>query len=159
MAKTHAIVERQLTDAEYVGTKRVAILIDKEMDNGSVVALKGLKTGQREVYEVQDVAKDTPLKDLYIVTTPEVMRDERLQHSLDQFVNLEGTIGNADKLIEGNIYGLTAEAFSGTPQVGYFVELVAGERQLKAVQNATASTTTVGKIVDYARGYYGVKIG
>jgi len=158
MADKHAIVERQLTDAEYVGTKRVAILIDEEMDNGCVVKLKGLKDGELNLYEVEDVAKDTPLNEVFLVATPEVMTDERLSKSLDQFYNIKGKTGNAERLIEGNIFGLTAEAFSGTPQVGSYVELEAGKRQLKVVASPTALTTTVGKIVDFARGYYGVKI-
>ena len=61
MADKHAIVERQLVDGEFVGTKRVAILIDEQMDNGCVVKLKGLKNGEMNLYEVEPVAKDTPL--------------------------------------------------------------------------------------------------
>lgn len=158
MAK-HAIVERQLVDSEWVGSKRVGIYFDKEMDNGGVVKLKGLKDGERNIYEIEDVAANTPLDDVYLVASPEVMADERLKHSLDDFVNLKGTVGNADKLVKGNIYGLTAEAFDGTPEVGYTVELQAG-RKLKAVQTPTgASVTAIGKIIDFARGYYGVQIG
>lgn len=52
MADKHAIVERQLVDGEFVGTKRVAILIDEQMDNGCVVKLKGLKNGEMNLYEV-----------------------------------------------------------------------------------------------------------
>lgn len=159
MAKKHAIVERQLTDAEFVGTKRVAILIDEDMDNGCVVKLKGLKDGEMNLYEVEPVAKDTPLDEVFLVASPEVMKDERLNKSLDDFYNIQGTTGNAERLIKGNIFGLTAEAFAGTPQAGKLVELEAGKRQLKVVDQATASTTTVGKIIDFKRGYYGVQIG
>lgn len=159
MADKHAIVERQLVDGEFVGTKRVAILIDEQMDNGCVVKLKGLKNGEMNLYEVEPVAKDTPLNQVFLVASPEVMKDERLSKSLDEFYNIKGTVGNADRLIEGNIFGLTAEAFSGTPQVGKIVELEAGKRQLKVVDTPTASTTTVGKIVDFVRGYYGIQIG
>ena len=49
MAK-HGVVERQLLDSEWVGSKRVAIEIDKDMDNGSVVILNGLVDGEMNLY-------------------------------------------------------------------------------------------------------------
>ena len=162
MAK-HGVVERQLLDSEWVGSKRVAIEIDKDMDNGSVVTLNGLVDGEMNLYEVADVTASTPLDDVYLVTTPEVMEDERLKHNLSDFYNIAGKIGNADKMIPGNYVGLTLEVFdasavSNEPQVGNIVELKAG-RKLAVVASLTAGSTQFGTIVDIYNGKYGVRIG
>lgn len=162
MAK-HGVVERQLLDSEWVGSKRVAIKIDKDMDNGSVVTLNGLVDGEMNLYEVADVTASTPLDDVYLVTTPEVMEDERLKHNLSDFYNIAGKIGNADKMIPGNYVGLTLEVFdasavSNKPQVGNIVELKAG-RKLAVVASLTAESTQFGTIVDIYNGKYGVRIG
>lgn len=56
-----------------------------QVENGTIVAIKGLLEGERELFEVVDVTDDATL--VGIVTTPEVEYEENGYHGLETFVN------------------------------------------------------------------------
>lgn len=56
-----------------------------QVENGTIVAIKGLVEGEREIHEVVDVTDDATL--VGIVSTPEVEYDERGYHGVDTFIN------------------------------------------------------------------------
>ena len=58
------------------------------IDNGCVVKLDGLISGEREVWCGKTPAANTPLSDIVIIGTPEVMYDER-KKNLDEFVKYD----------------------------------------------------------------------
>lgn len=119
-----------------------------DIDNGNVVLLGALETGSRTVYKGATPAKNSDLKDIALIATPEVMYNEHL-HGLDKFYNEAGKIARGYRLHKNDIFSLTIDALdaAATPEVGNIVELQAGTK-LKVVGSATASATTVGKIID-----------
>lgn len=146
--------------AKLVSVKYVADDAVTEIENGRVVKLDGLMEGQRETFKAVDVAANTPLHEVYIVASPEVMYDER-KRSLDEFINETYKPARAYAMVHGQMFGLTADAFEGTPAKDAIVELAAGIK-LKAVSSATSNSTTIGKIIAVEKAgmytYYVVKV-
>lgn len=123
------------------------------IDNGNVVKLAGLMSGEREVYKAVDVAATTALKDVVLIATPEVFYDER-QKNLDEFYNEAGRIARAYHFHEHDEFGLNAKAMTiadeAEPAVGWVAELAAGHK-IQLVETVTttesATSTIVGHVV------------
>lgn len=139
----------ELVSAMYVVPTEVeeeTVDVPTELDNGSVVLLTGLMTGEREIYRAVDCAANSNIDDVVVLAAPEVLYDER-QKNLDEFFNVAGKPVRGYRLHRGNIFSLTAEGLSAAVAiaVGDIVELQAGHK-LKVVKTATAGSTIVGKI-------------
>lgn len=154
----YAVITREKMASEYDGTKRVSLKINEDLQNGSVVVVGDLVSGKREVFATTKPTATTKLTDIAILTTPEVDADER-KKNLSDFTNKAASLlpATGDYLTARDIFSLTAEGFDGTPAVGNIVELQA-DYKLKVVSSATAGSTSVGKIVDFANGKYAVKV-
>ncbi|GLB26600.1 hypothetical protein LXJ15735_28410 [Lacrimispora xylanolytica] len=154
----YAVITREKMASEYDGTKRVSLKINEDLQNGSVVVVGDLVSGKREVFATTKPTASTKLTDIAILTTPEVIADER-KKNLSDFTNKAASLlpATGDYLTAKDIFSLTAEGFDGTPAVGNIVELQA-DYKLKVVSSATAGSTSIGKIVDFANGKYAVKV-
>lgn len=117
------------------------------IENGSVLKVGALKTGEREVYVGSAVAAADKIDDIVLVASPEVMYDEH-KHNLDEFINEAGKNCRGYRLHTGDIFSVTKEALvgAGTPAVGNIVELKAGTK-LNVATTATSGSTTIGKII------------
>lgn len=118
------------------------------IDNGNVVLLNGLEADSREVHKGATPAKDSALKDVVLIASPEVMYDERLRN-LDEFYNEAGKIARGYRFHTNDVFSVTKDALDGkaTPEKGDVVELKAGTK-LNVAASATSGSTVVGKIVD-----------
>lgn len=122
------------------GTKYAAI------DNGHVVALNSLVTGEREVWKAVTPAADDSLTKIVIVGSPEIMYDERLRNLAD-FYNEAGVAARGYMLFAGDIFTVSVDAVDATtPAVGNIVELQA-DTKLKVVASLTSGSTAVGKVI------------
>lgn len=136
------------------------------IDNGCVLKVEALKEGEREIYVGADVAANTPLKDVVIIASPEVMYDERLRNLTD-FYNEAGKIARGYRFHTNSVFSVTKTVLSGaeTPAVGDIVELAAGTKLnvVAAATGATNGSTVVGKIIAIdvvgTLTYYVIKIG
>ena len=119
-----------------------------EIDNGNVVLLGDLEDGSRTVYKGDTPAANSELKDIVLIASPEVIYDEHIR-GLEKYFNEAGKICRGYRLHQKDIFSVTIDALDAAadPAVGNIVELQAGTK-LKVVGSATASTTTVGKIID-----------
>jgi len=117
------------------------------IENGNVLKVGALVTGEREVFAGTAPAANTPLNEVVLIATPEVMYDER-KHSLDEFINEAGAICRGYAFHSGDIFSVTKDALAGaaTPAVGNIVELKA-DTKLNVVSEATSQSTVVGKII------------
>jgi hypothetical protein len=120
------------------------------IENGNVVLVGGLVSGEREVYDCETPAANSSLADIALVATPELMADER-KKNLGEFRNESGAICRGYRLRSGDIFSVTADALTvivGTaPAAGQLVELQAATK-LKLVASASGSgTTVVGKVI------------
>ena len=138
-------VPADLVSVKYMGSGSTATAID----NGCVVKLDGLMSGEREVWKGVTPAANTALDKIVIIGTPEVMYDER-KKNLDEFENEAGAISRGYIPRSRNIFAVTKDALnieSGvTPAVGSIVELMAGVK-LNVVATLTQSSTKVGEII------------
>ena len=135
-------VRAQLVSIEYLGANGAT---PTEIENGCILKMNGLKSGEREIYVGATPAANTAIRDLVIVATPEVMYDEH-KHNLDEYVNEAGKICRGYRFHSGSTFGLTADGFDGTPAVGKFVEAQAGTK-MKVVTSVTSGSTEIGKII------------
>lgn len=121
-----------------------------DIENGCVVKLDGLDKDEREIWKGISPDANTPLNQIAIIGSEEVMYDER-KKNLDEFINEKGTPARGYIPRSRNIFSVTKEALNigngVIPAKGYVVELMAGVK-LNVVATATASTTTIGKIID-----------
>ena len=151
-------VRGQLVSVEYMGSDGATATA---IENGNVLLLDGLKTGEREIYVGAATAVDSPLEKVVLVASPELMYDER-KIALDEFINPAGYPARGYHIHPGDTFSVTADAITGSPAVGYAVELAAGTK-LKAVASATNGSTQVGTIIEVdATGgytYYVIKVG
>lgn len=132
------------------------------IENGNVLKVGALKSGEREVYVGGAVAANDKIGDVVLVASPEVMYDER-KRNLDEFINEAGKNCRGYRLHTGDIFSVTKDALDGatTPAVGNIVELKAGTK-LNVVATATTNSTTIGKIIAVdvvgRYTYYAIKV-
>jgi hypothetical protein len=158
---SYCVVTREKMTSEFDGTKRISLKyqpsgVDTVIENGNVVVVGNLIDGEREIYTSSTPAVDSTVASLALITTPEVLADER-KKNLSDFRNEAGDVCTGDKLVSGNIFSVTAEGFTGTPAKGKIVELQAGTK-LKCVDTLTSGSTQVGTIIDFVNGKYAVQV-
>lgn len=117
------------------------------IENGNVLKLGALMDGEREIHVGAAVAANTPINEVVLVATPEMLYCACEGGGLHQFINPAGGICRAYRLHSGDHFSVTKEALTGkaNPAVGDVVELAAGTK-LKVSATATSGSTTVGKI-------------
>ena len=82
------------------------------VENGTIVELKGLEDGQREVFKAVPATADSDLNDCVVIGSEEVMYDER-KRNLDEFINEAGVICRGYVLRSRNMFSITKEGFVG----------------------------------------------
>lgn len=145
----HCVVRTDNLSGTKDGSKLVTVVCPADIDNGNVLAISGLATGEREAYTGATPAVTTALGSLVLVAEPEVMYDERLRR-LSDFYNLKDSKARAYVLEKGDVFSITKEGITGATavsgDVGKLVE-VAAATKLKAVSTATSGSTQVGTII------------
>jgi hypothetical protein len=137
-------VRGQLVSVKYMGANGAT---PTAIENGNVLKIGALMTGEREIYIGGAVAANDKIDDIVLIASPEVVYDEH-KHNLDDFVNEAGKACRGYHIHSGDTFSVTAEALSGTgtPAVGNIVELAAGTK-LAFVASATTGSTKVGRII------------
>lgn len=143
-AMTGTDVRGQLVSVKYMGANGAT---PTAIENGNVLKIGALMTGEREIYIGGAVAANDKIDDIVLIASPEVVYDEH-KHNLDDFVNEAGKACRGYHIHSGDTFSVTAEALSGTgtPAVGNIVELAAGTK-LAFVASATTDSTKVGRII------------
>lgn len=124
------------------------------INNGCVVLLDSIllnsdsKVEDREVWKAVTPAANSPLKNIVLVDTPELMADEH-KKNLSEFRNEAGALCRGYILHENDIFSVTSDGFTtalSAVAVGNVVELAAGN-QMKIVASLTSGSTQVGKVI------------
>ena len=128
------------------------------VENGTIVALGALETGEREIFKATAATNASALKDCVVVATPEVFYDER-KKNLDELINPAGAIARGYRLRSNNLFSVTADGFvSGTAPttVGNAVGIGTGGK-------INASGSGLGTFIHTEKAgrytYYTIKIG
>lgn len=147
-------VRAGLVSIKYIvttGSGSSAVKTETAIENGRVLKVGALMSGEREIFEGTAPAANTALNEVVLVASPEVMYDER-KRNLDEFINEAGKPCRGYRLHKGDIFSVTADALAVSvsgktaPEVGNLVELQA-DTKLKVVATATDGSTAVGKII------------
>ena len=145
----HAMFRSDNMEGTLDGKFLVSLYISTEagLDNGNVVKVGGLKTGEREVRSYTTPAATDSLADIARLGSEEVLKDKKY-NSVGEFYNKYGTIARGYKLVQGDFFAVTPAALnvaSGyTFTVGTtIVELMAGTK-LNAADTVTSGSTQVG---------------
>ena len=162
--KVYAVITREAMASEYDGTKRKSAKFyngsdaPAEIENGMVVKIAGAIPGEREVLKVVAPEGSEDVADLWIVTTPEVVADER-KKNISDFVNEAGQIITIDKLMPNDIFSLTAEGLAGTAGAGHNVGLASAGGVKLVVDAATSGMgTVIGTVLDIANAKVGIMV-
>ena len=162
--KVYAVITREAMASEYDGTKRKSAKFyngsdaPAEIENGMVVKIAGAIPGEREVLKVVAPEGSEDVADLWIVTTPEVVADER-KKNISDFVNEAGQIITIDKLMPNDIFSLTAEGLAGTAGAGHNVGLASAGGVKLVVDVATSGMgTVIGTVLDIANAKVGIMV-
>ena len=162
--KIYTVITREAMASEYDGTKRKSAKFyngsdaPAEIENGMVVKIAGTIPGEREVLKVVAPEGSEDVADLWIVTTPEVVADER-KKNLSDFVNEAGQIITIDKLMPNDIFSLTAEGLAGTASAGHNVGLASAGGVKLVVDAATSGMgTVIGTVLDIANAKVGIMV-
>lgn len=127
-----------------------------EVENGTIVELKGYEDGEREVMKAVAATASSDLNNCAIVAGVEVMYDER-KKNLDEFINEPGKATRGYIPRSRNIFSVTKEGF-----VGGKVPAKGGKVGIGANGKINASGTGLGECVDIDVAgrytYYAIKI-
>lgn len=123
---------------------------DTAIDNGNFCVPGAYATGEREVRLGATPAANTALSALVLIASEEVVKTTKY-NTLGEFYNEAGKVARGYKLISGNEFSLTADAFttgdSVTPTVGTSIlEAQAGIKGL-LVNSATSGSTKIADLV------------
>lgn len=129
---------------------------EKEIENGNIVLVGDLLDGEREVRSLSTPEASSPLNKLAVVASEEVVKSKSY-NALSEFVNEAGDIIRCYKLINGDLFSVTAEALDGEPAVGYVVEAQAGTK-MAVKESATEGSTVIGKILAVEGEWYLIEV-
>lgn len=139
-------VRSMLESVKYQVAGAESAMVDTAIENGNVVKVGALISGEREVKSATTPAATTKLDEVVLVAAPEVMYDER-KRNLDEFINEAGKIVRGYHLHSGDIFSVTAEGLkNASPAVGQVIELAASTKW-NNVATATVGSTVIGKII------------
>lgn len=144
MAK-YACVRTDNMSGTTLGKNLVSVKFDGEIENGNIVVIGSLVSGEREVRTATTPAANSALRDLALIAAPEVVKDKKY-NSLAEFINQKGDIVRAYRLVSGDIFSVTAEALTGTAAVGSVIEAQASTK-MKAVETLTQGSTKIGTVI------------
>lgn len=91
--------------------------VDTAIENGSIVELKGLMEGQRELYIAGKPAADATLGKLALVATPEICYEAN-KRRLSDFINEAGSNIRCYILHSGDIFSVSKAGVDGSAAVG-----------------------------------------
>lgn len=137
-------VRAQLVSIKYMGVDGKT---PTAIENGNVLKCGALINGEREIHVGAACAANTPLNEVVLVATPEVLYCNCNGTGLHNYINESETICRGYRIHSGDHFSVTKEALTGkaTPAVGDIVELAAGTK-LKVAASATSGSTVVGKV-------------
>lgn len=99
--------------------------VDTAIENGSIVELKGLMEGERELYVANKPTAGATLGKLALVASPEVCYDER-KRRLSDFINEAGSNIRCYILHSGDIFSVSKTGVEGSVAVGAKLAVQAG---------------------------------
>lgn len=151
MASKHAVIRTDKMTGTNVDTQlyNVKFYADDEaaeVENGNIVMIGDLDPDNRDVHIATAPTSGVDVGDLAVTAGVCLFYDESVRHYEDEWINEADRAFRSYGLHNGCMFSVTAEAFSGTPEVGKYVGYTAGSTKIAIAEEASA--TTFGKIID-----------
>lgn len=142
----HVIVNLDRIQAVKTGNIE-SVVANIDLDNGSFVHLGGLVNGERELRQaVVPTTATITTDEVVLVASPEL--DYLPGKGLKDFYIPAGTPARAYHLEVGDIFTITDDGITGTPQVGKYVVPQNGSVKLAVANDLTGGTRFAGKIIE-----------
>ena len=162
---SHAIIRTDLMHGTYNAADLLTVRYqvsetDTAIDNGNVVVVGGLMTGEREIRIGTTPTASSAKSDIAIIATPPVTYEVGKTEA--DFFNEAGVNARAYRLVSGDKFSVTMEAIGGRAKlsdvvVGDTVELAASTK-LNVVASATESSTVIGKVIAKEGDYVVIEV-
>lgn len=155
---TYACVRTDNMSGTRVEKDLVSLKINSNIENGTILKVGALVTGERELRVATIPAVGASLGDLAVAATPEVVKD-KTYYGLGDFINKANEAIRAYRLTSKSVFSVTKEAFAAgqNPVVTNLVE-VNGSGKMIAVASPTADSTTIGTIIAVEDGWYVIEV-
>ena len=110
------------------------------IENGGIVQIGGLISGQRELHTLTNPTTSLTLNQVGIVFNPEIILDKSTTYNLDEFRNLAGDVLRVYLFDKGCQFALTVEGFTATPTVGQYACVGSTTKIVPADTEGTGAT-------------------
>jgi len=121
-----------------------------DIENGNILAVGAHEPGEREIRAAAAPGEDTPLSSLALVASEEFMKESKAATDfLSDFINKAGSIIRGYRLVPGDIFSVTKEAFASggdTAAVGQ-VAFVDSSTKMSLAATAATDSVTIGKVI------------
>lgn len=145
-------VAKDLASAKFYASEKEAAI-----ENGNVVTLGDFIEGEREVKKATAPTATTKLKDLFLVASPEVVKNKEY-YGLGDFINGAGEIIRCYRFVTGDIFSVSKEALDGTAVKGQYVVAQAGTKMKVSASEGGEEATTIGKIMAIEDNYIVIEV-
>lgn len=126
--------------------------VQSEIQNGSIVQVGALETGERESHKYTDVTANATINDVVLIAAPELIYDTYRHKGVQDFINGAGDIIRGYHLHQWDEFAVTAPGFDPTTlsnaKVGAYVSVAAGKHILSASAAKPQSGLVIGTIED-----------
>lgn len=129
---------------------------EKAIENGHIVTLGDYLSGERELRKATAPTATTKLRDLYLVASPEVVKD-KTYYGLGDFINEAGSAIRCYRLTPGDVFSVTANALDGEAAVGSYVVAQASTK-MSVAASAEGQATVIGKIMAIENEYIVIEV-
>lgn len=117
-----------------------------EIENGSIVLVGALETGERESRQYKDITSSTGINAVALIANPELMKHNCEKKSLSDYVNAAGQCIRGYMFHKNDVFSVSAQAFDGTvPTKSQKVSVAANAHKMKA---GTTGALTIGECID-----------
>ena len=146
--KRFAVVRTDNMMGTKIGSFLVSLRYPAEIENGNILAIGALEDESREVREATVPGAATPIGELALIASEEIVKDARNnKHDIFEFINEANTTLRGYRLAPNDIFSVSPKALhasSPAPAVGQFACVNADSK----IRLAAASTgTVVGKVI------------
>jgi len=145
--KKYATVRTDNMMGTKIGSFLVSLRHPAEIENGNILVIGALEADSREVRETAVPAASTPIGELALIASEEIVKDVKL-HDIFEFTNKANSILRGYRLAPNDIFSVSPKALAdntmATPVVGAFACV---QSNTKIRLSATEVGTTIGKVI------------
>lgn len=156
----HVMFRSDAMAGTVMGQYLASLRMTTALDNGMLVGVGALETGEREVKATKAISADTKINEIAVLGTEEVNKEKSFD-TVGEFTNEAGTIARGYVLHAGDAYAVTEGAFDGAaPTAGATVYAKAGGNKHTTTADANVAIGSCEAVeTDGATTWYVIRVG